>query len=209
MRGKFITFEGVEGSGKSTQIKLLADFLTCKGIAHLCTREPGGPPISEEIRSILLEPTFKTMLPRTELLLYAASRCQHTGEWIIPALNDGKTVLCDRYYDSTFAYQGAARELDMENIRNLTQFATFGIIPDLTIILDLPVEDGRHRIRGRVLDRLEQENRGFHEKVRQQYLMIAAAHQDRCLVFNATKDILWIHREIYSAVLTIIGDNNA
>ncbi|MBM4404072.1 MAG: dTMP kinase [Candidatus Cloacimonetes bacterium] len=205
MKGKFITFEGVEGSGKSTQIKLLSAELSRCGIPFLCTREPGGPAISEEIRRILLNPVFSAMLPRTELLLYMASRCQHTGEWIIPALVDGKTVLCDRYYDSTFAYQGAARNLNHDSIEFLTNLATFGTVPDLTILLDLPVDKGRERIKDRYLDRLEQENPDFHEKVRQQYLVLAAQNGTRYLVVDAGRDILSLHLDICTAVLKLIG----
>ncbi|HPI26707.1 MAG TPA: dTMP kinase, partial [Candidatus Cloacimonadota bacterium] len=106
MRGKFVTFEGIEGSGKSTQVKLLISYLEKEGIPYLKTREPGGTPIAEAIRRILLDPACKEMLPETELLLYNASRCQHTGELIIPALEAGKLVICDRYFDSTYAYQG-------------------------------------------------------------------------------------------------------
>ena len=125
MKGLFITFEGIEGSGKSTQMELLARKLEELGLPCLLTREPGGPPIAEHIRQLLLDPLHCEMLPETELLLYSASRVQHTGEWILPALRLGKIVLCDRYYDSTFAYQGAARSQNLDFIRLLTAFATF------------------------------------------------------------------------------------
>ncbi len=208
MKGKLITFEGVEGSGKSTQIKLLSETMSKRKIPHLCTREPGGTPISEEIRRILLDPKNTQMLPRTELFLYMASRCQHTGEWIIPALEEGRMVLCDRYFDSTFAYQGAARNLEMPAIEYLTHYATFGLIPDLTILLDLPVIDGQSRIRKRSLDRLEQEDRQFHEKVRQQYLKLSAKYASRYLVIDATQDIISIHTVIRDHVVTLIGETN-
>jgi energy-coupling factor transporter ATP-binding protein EcfA2 len=128
MRGKFVTFEGIEGSGKSTQVKLLISYLEKEGIPYLKTREPGGTPIAEAIRKILLDPACKEMLPETELLLYNASRCQHTGELIIPALEAGKLVICDRYFDSTYAYQGPARELDEGHHRYLNSYATFNTV---------------------------------------------------------------------------------
>jgi dTMP kinase len=129
LRGLFITFEGIEGCGKSTQVKLLAEWLRETGREVLLTREPGGPVISEEIRSILLNPHNHEMLPETELLLYMASRSQHTGQWIIPALNTGKDVISDRYYDSTIAYQGAARSINLEWIQKLTEYATYSLKP--------------------------------------------------------------------------------
>ncbi|MDD5536658.1 MAG: dTMP kinase, partial [Candidatus Cloacimonetes bacterium] len=123
MRGLFITFEGIEGSGKSTQVQLLTQYLNNHHLPYICTREPGGTPIAEAIRRILLDPLCAEMLPETELLLYNASRAQHTGELILPALQAGKIVISDRYYDSTYAYQGAARSLDYAVIDSLTAFA--------------------------------------------------------------------------------------
>ena len=158
MKGKFITFEGVEGCGKSTQTKLLKDFLEKENIQIMATREPGGPIIAEEIRNLLLDPIYKEMLPETEMLLYMAARSQHTGEWIIPALEAGKFVICDRYYDSTIAYQGAARDLDRKMIDMIRAYATYGLVPDLTILIDMPAEVGLTRISGRAIDRLEQES---------------------------------------------------
>lgn len=203
--GKFITFEGCEGSGKSTQVKLLNDALLQIGFETLVTREPGGPPISEAIRNILLHPEHHTMLPETELLLYMASRAQHTGEWIIPALNNGKIVLCDRYNDSTIAYQGAARELNQEFISLLAGFATFSKVPDLTILLDLPVDIGLSRISERKLDRLEMEAASFHQKVRDQYLIIAKNEPSRYIVLDGAMNPEQIHTRILSKVRAIIG----
>jgi len=200
MRGKFITFEGIEGSGKSTQIQLLSDFLTRADIPHLKTREPGGTPIAEAIRKILLDPACKEMLPEAELLLYCASRAQHTGELILPALESGKIVISDRYYDSSYAYQGAARALDPSVIDILTDFATYHTIPDLTVLLDLPVEAGMKRITNRTLDRLEQEDLSFHAKVREQFLFIAKKHASRYLVIDAQQAPDIIHKEILSAL---------
>lgn len=208
MKGLFITFEGIEGSGKSTQMGLLAEKLEQLGLPCLLTREPGGPPIAEHIRQLLLDPQHSEMLPETELLLYNASRVQHTGEWILPALRLGKIVLCDRYYDSTFAYQGAARSQNLEFIRLLTAFATFNTVPDITFLIDLPVETGFSRIHDRQLDRLEQEDRSFHERVRSQYLTLSREHQDRFVVLDGTLSKSELHLQISNKVIAHIGDLN-
>lgn len=200
MKGKFITFEGIEGCGKSTQIKLLCDYLERKGIPFLSTREPGGTTIAEAIRRVILDPATPEMLPETELLLYSASRAQHTGELILPALAKGKMVISDRYYDSTYAYQGAARKLNTDFIDVLTRFATFGLQPHLTILLDLPAEMGLARIRERSLDRLEQEALSFHQKVREQFLVIAKKQQYRYLVLDASKAPEELHRAVLKAL---------
>ncbi|MCB5270695.1 MAG: dTMP kinase [Candidatus Cloacimonetes bacterium] len=200
MAGYFITFEGIEGSGKSTQIKLLVDYFIEQQIPHLSTREPGGTPIAEAIRKILLDPLCSEMLPEAELLLYSASRAQHTGELILPALKAGKIVISDRYYDSTTAYQGAARDLDYTVIDLLNSFATFHTVPNLTVLLDLPVEEGFKRIDHRDLDRLEQEDISFHKKVRQQFLSIAKKHASRYLVLDALKAPELIHNQIVRAL---------
>lgn len=200
MRGKFITFEGIEGCGKSTQVRLLTQHLADIGVPYLNTREPGGTPIAEAIRKILLDPACSEMLPETELLLYNASRAQHTGELILPALAAGKMVICDRYYDSTYAYQGAARDLNFGVIDTLTAFATFDTVPDLSILLDLPVEIGLARITSRNLDRLEQEAVSFHEKVREQFLFIAKKHASRYLVLNGSEAPDTIHEKILRAL---------
>lgn len=205
--GKFITFEGVEGSGKSTQLHMLIEALHERGIPFLHTREPGGSPISEKIRSLLLNAEHLEMRPETELLLYSASRSQHTFQTIIPALEAGKLVLCDRYYDSTFAYQGAARNLDLDFITELTRFATFGTVPDLTFLLDLPVSAGFKRITDRKLDRLERESSDFHEKVRIQYLSIANNNPLRYVVLNGLDQPQKIHAKILSSVFDLIGEN--
>ncbi len=209
MQGLFITFEGIEGSGKSTQMKLLADKLAALGYTCLLTREPGGPPIAEHIRRLLLDPEHGEMLPETELLLYSASRAQHTGEWILPALKAGKVVLCDRYYDSTFAYQGAARSLDPGFIHPLTEFATFHTVPDLTFLLDLEVEAGLARINARQLDRLEQEDKAFHERVRQQYLSLALEQALRITVIDASLPAAKIHVLVLDKVLSLLGVSHA
>jgi dTMP kinase len=187
-QGTFLTFEGIEGSGKSTQAALLKDFLEERGLDVLVTREPGGSPIGEQIRSILLDPDNRGMVPLAELLLYEASRCQHVEAVIRPALEDGKTVICDRFFDASTAYQGYARGLGIEMVEELNLVATGGRKPDLTVVLDLPVDIGLKRL-GRSLDRIESEAVEFHERVRQGYLRIADGEPDRVKVVNATGSV--------------------
>jgi len=204
-KGLFITFEGIEGSGKSTQVRLLVQYLKERSLPYITTREPGGTVIAEAIRSILLNPDYAEMKPETELMLYCASRAQHTGELILPALAQGKIVICDRYFDSTYAYQGAARDLDEQLIDTLTRFATYGRSPDVTFLLDLPVETGLSRIKQRTLDRLELEKAEFHHKVRQQYLSIANKCRDRYVVLNGLDEPEAVHRSIISVLNPMIG----
>jgi dTMP kinase len=200
MKNLFITFEGIEGCGKSTQVKLLTDYLQNQNHKVLLTREPGGPRISEQIRELLLNPLHKEMLPETELLLYMASRSQHTGEWILPALKNGKFVISDRYYDSTIAYQGAARKIDYAIIDTIRRYATFGLQPDITFIIDLPAEIGLSRIAAEKADRLEQESLAFHQNVRNGFLKIASQEQKRCYVIDGKKGIEEIHKEIIEKI---------
>lgn len=202
MKGKFITFEGVEGCGKSTQAKLLGEYLKDKGFAVLQTREPGGPVISEAVRQIVLSPEYMEMLPETEMLLYMASRSQHTGQWIIPALKENKVVISDRFYDSTIAYQGSARNIDRNIIDQIRKYATYGLVPDITILVDLPAEIGLTRISGREIDRLEQESLGFHKKVRASFLALAEEERSRFIVVNGDQPIEVIHKEIIEKIST-------
>ena len=194
----FITFEGVEGSGKSTQIQRLTKSLTIEGVSVLATREPGGTPISEQIREILLEREHYQMFDNTELLLYAAARAQHVTECIVPALARGRNVISDRFADSTTAYQGYGRGLDIGLIHLLNRVATRGLIPDLTIVLDVPVEIGLGRLMGR--DRLEAENLEFHQRVREGYLAIAKEEPSRVEVINAEQNPQQVHDEIRELV---------
>jgi dTMP kinase len=203
-KGWFITFEGIEGCGKSTQALLLSTALRDRGFEVLLTREPGGPSISEAIRKILLNPEYFEMLPETEMLLYMASRSQHTGQWIIPALQEGKIVISDRYYDSTIAYQGAARDLDLSIIETITHFATFNTDPDLTFLIDLPVETGIKRIQARNLDRLELETVDFHKKVRNQYLNLARNNAHRFKVIEGDDLVDSIHQQIMQQTLNLL-----
>lgn len=187
----FITFEGVEGSGKSTQIRRLAENLRQRGHSVLTTREPGGCPLSDAIRHLLLHPDQSPMAGESELFLYLAARAQHVFEVIHPALRAGKLVLCDRFADATTAYQGFARGIDVTLIRRFNDFATAGLAPDLTLLLDLPTETGqerlarRNRADGSCRDRLELESAAFHQAVRQGYLSLAREFPQRFRVVNA------------------------
>lgn len=204
MKGLFITFEGIEGCGKTTQIKLLADYLRGLGREAVLTREPGGSSIGDQIRSILLNSSNTKMSPIAELLLYAAARNQHIYELIRPALSGGKIVLCDRYADATTAYQGAARNIDIYTLMMTHKIATDGLMPNLTILFDCPVEVGLSRAKKRnqsdVLmqgqDRFEQEAFGFHNRVRNGYLEIAKREPNRVIVVDATKGVNELHQEI-------------
>jgi dTMP kinase len=187
-RGLFITLEGIEGSGKSTQAARLRDHLAALGLDVVVTREPGGSPIGEEIRGILLDPSNSRMVPLAELFLYEASRTQHVAEIIAPALAAGKCVICDRFFDASTAYQGAARGLDTATVERLNLLATGGTKPDLTIVLDLPADAGLKRL-GRSLDRLESEGLAFHRRVRDGYLKAAAAERDRIKVVDGSGSI--------------------
>jgi len=199
-KGLFITFEGIEGCGKSTQARMLREFFKKQGKPVFLTREPGGPKIAEEIRKMLLSVDNKEMLPETEVLLYMASRSQHTGEWIIPELEKGKIVISDRYYDSTFAYQGAARKIDGKLIDTIRRYATFGLVPDITFLVDLPEEIGLSRILAKDADRLEQESMEFHKRVREGFIDLAKKEPDRFKVLDGKKGIKEIHNDIISII---------
>jgi dTMP kinase len=184
MRGALITFEGVEGSGKSTQARLLHEALQSQGIDSILTREPGGTPIGERIRDILLDPACREMEARTELLLYLASRHQHVREKLLPALRAGKVVISDRYSESSLAYQGGGRALSFRLVGRLNKFATGGLAPDLTLVVDVPPEVGAERMKGAPRDRLESERREFHELVRESYLALARRAPGRMKVLD-------------------------
>ena len=180
MQGKFITIEGCEGVGKSTQLALLKEYFENKGIDAIFTREPGGTPIAEQIRSIILNAENKALTPVTELLLYAAARRQHTEEKIKKALEEGKVVVCDRYADSTVAYQGYARNLDKDLIESLNKIAKANVKIDLTLFLDLDPEKGFARKGGADKnDRLENEKIDFHKRVYQGFVDIAEKDKQR------------------------------
>ena len=182
-RGAFITFEGFEGSGKSTQIKLLADFLRRNNYPLLLLREPGSTKISEAIRNILLDKKNNRLCEKTELLLYLAARAQIVQEKISPALGAGRIVLSDRFHDATIAYQGFGLRLNSKLIDSLGNFVTGGVWPDLTILLDIDVKKGLSRA-GRNKDRIEQRSLAYHRRVRQGYLKIAALNPRRVKVIK-------------------------
>jgi len=207
-KGLFITFEGIEGCGKSTQTKALADYFSEKSLSFIVTREPGGTFISEKIREILLDNENHEMNAETELLLYMASRSQHTASKIIPALESGKHVICDRYYDSTLAYQGAARDLDTKFIDQLIDFATYSTSPDLTFLLDISVEESEERICHRGKDRMEQESKEFHQKVRKEFLNLAKKYSNRYIVIDGRQSPEIITDKIKQAIkLKMDGEN--
>ena len=194
MSGIFITFEGIEGSGKSTQITKLAEYLKALNHPVRLTREPGGTAIGDQVRKILLDPANTLLVPRAELLLYAAARAQHLEELILPALKAGSIVLCDRFSDATLAYQGYGRGLDTKLIRALDRITTSGVMPHLTLLLDIDAAAGIGRARGRnQRDGLESEARfenealAFHERVRAGYLALAAQESARFRVVDASR----------------------
>ena len=200
-----IAFEGGEGSGKSTQIAALAAELRADGRAVLVSFEPGATAVGRAIRELVLH-TDQKIAPRAEALLFAADRAQHVSTVIRPALDAGEIVLLDRYIDSSLAYQGAGRELAESDIRRLSQWATDGLVPDLTIVLDLAPIDGLARARGRsVADRLERESIDFHERVRQAYLRLAAAEPSRYLVLDAGRPAAEIAADAARAVAALLA----
>ncbi len=195
MKGIFISFEGIEGTGKSTQCRLLAGYLRQQGMGVTETAEPGGTNISLRIREILLSLDSREMRPVTELLLYNAARVQHIEEVILPALQRGEIVVTDRFSDSTIAYQGYGRDLDLELIASLDRIATDRLRPDLTILLDIDVETGlrRNRAAGKT-DRLELEEISFHEKVRRGFINLAASEPDRVKLVDCSGSVDEVHR---------------
>ena len=211
MEGIFITFEGIEGSGKSTVAGRIEKLFREAGYRTVLTRDPGGNEISESIRKIVLDPESDRMNERTELLLYLAGRAQLVEEIIRPALERGKVVLCDRFFDATTAYQGWARGLGEDAVGELNSFAINGLVPHLTLLLDLPVEEGFRRgphrreeagTRGR--DRLELESEAFHRSVREGYLRIAK-REERVVVIDAARTLEDVEREIIGNINARLG----
>ena len=205
---KFITFEGGEGSGKSTVMKDVAARLTKEGYKLVLTREPGGTPIAEEIRNVILDKDNTRMDPRTEALLYAASRRQHLVEKIWPALERGEIVLCDRYLDSSLAYQGGARGLGVDEVLSINMFATEGEYPDLTLLFDLEPEEGLKRIeknKGREVNRLDLEKLEFHKKVRDNFHALAKKYSTRYVVIDASKPLNEVEDEVYKIIKETIS----
>ena len=205
MRGIFITMEGPDGAGKTTQIEALSTYLREQGYEVLITREPGGTAISEAVRGILLDPVYKEMKPETELLLYASARAQLVGEVIGPAVDAGKAVISDRFVDSSVVYQGIARGLGVETVYEVNRPAIGAYMPDVTILLDLPAEVGIARKKNQAeLDRMEQESLEFHKKVAEGYRTLAKRDPERIQTIDATLPIDTICDMIKSKVCEAI-----
>lgn len=199
-RGYFITFEGGEGTGKSTQLAILARRLEEDGIAVRVLREPGGTDVGESVRAVLLHPESKEMDPRAELLLYEAARAQLVSQVILPALEAGEVVICDRFFDSTTAYQGYGRGLPLDEIAELNRISSGGLCPNLTVLFDLDVAAGLERATAHGTDRIEAEDVSFHERVREGFLRIASENRDRVRVVDASGSV----QEIASQVAALI-----
>lgn len=203
-KGFLVTFEGGEGCGKSTQIKLFIKFLEEQKLNFILSREPGGCVLGEKIRAILLH-SKEDMSALSEFFLFCANRAEHVKEVIKPALEEGKIVVIDRYYDSSLAYQGYAGNLDIKKLKDITAFATDNVVPDLTFLLDISYEEGFGRKAKdenlKNLDRIEQRDRAYHEKVRQGYLKLAKEEPNRFVVIDASKSLEEIHEEIIKIFL--------
>ncbi|HHS96579.1 MAG TPA: dTMP kinase [Chloroflexi bacterium] len=197
-----ITFEGPEGSGKTTQARLLAEHLREKGYGVVLTREPGGTPIGDQIRRILHDPDNVGMYAWAEVFLYTASRAQLVAEVIRPALAAGKLVICDRFYDSTLAYQGYGRGLDLKTLWQITRIATGGLVPDLTLYLDIQPDEGltRRLLGGGEWNRMDQEALAFHRRVRAGYLELAGMEPERWVVIDGARSIQDVQQEIVAVV---------
>jgi len=205
MKGIFITIEGGDGSGKSTQIDMLMSYFNEHGFDVLLTREPGGTPISEKIREVILDSNNMEMANMTEVLLYAAARAQHVAEFIKPNIEQGKVVICDRFVDSSVVYQGYARGVGIDAVETINSYATLGLLPDLTILLDLPPDLGLSRKKNQqALDRLELASDAFHIKVNEGYRLLAKRHQSRILTVDATNSIETIHQIVLEAIKPLL-----
>jgi dTMP kinase len=213
MAGWFITFEGVEGSGKTTQIRLAGEFLREKGLPVTMTQEPGGTPLGERIREILLNQTGFDISGEAEVFLFAAARAQHTAAVIQPALETGQIILCDRFSDATIAYQAYGRGLPLEAVREICRIASRGLSPHLTLLFDLPVEKGLERAFSRIAgrkedsreDRFEREHLDFHRRIREGYLTIARQEPGRVKIIDASRDIESTRREVRAILSSFLG----
>ncbi len=204
----FITFEGPEGSGKTTVSNIIEKRLEEIGYQVVHTREPGGTPIAEQIRNIILDKANTMLDARAEALLYAASRRQHLVEKVWPALKEGKIVICDRYIDSSLAYQGGARHLGVENVLSINMFATEGTFPDMTLLFDIKPEDGLHRIAAnanREVNRLDLEKIEFHKSVRNTFLELAKQYKDRYVIIDASKPLDEVIENTWKEILKKLG----
>jgi dTMP kinase len=211
-RGRFITFEGIDGCGKTTQFRMLAQWLRDRGKEVVETVEPGGTAIGQQIRKILLDPASAGIQPRTELLLYFASRAQNVDQVIRPALDAGHVVLCDRFTDSTLVYQGCGRGLDMNVVRDLDRIACRGLKPDVTFLIDIDPETSLMRAKrrnervGLSESRIDEESGAFHERVRQGYLALAKAEPERIVVIDGGGGIGEVGQRIRDAAVRFTGD---
>lgn len=198
MNGKFISLEGIEGAGKSTQMAFIADYLQSKNIDVVLTREPGGTELGEQVRDLLLTPRDEKMVDDAELLLMFAARVQHLQQKILPALNNGQWVISDRFVDATFAYQGGGRGIDADRIQSLADWSLQGVSTDLTFLFDLPVAVGQERVtsRGNAKDRFELEKHSFFDKVRDAYLQAASAQPARIKVIDAAQPVNHIQDQL-------------
>jgi dTMP kinase len=202
----FITFEGVEGCGKTTQARLLAERLEAQGCRTLVTREPGGAAISEQIRAVLLDHRNDGMDSMAEALLYEAARAQFVAEIVRPALAAGRIVICDRFADSTLAYQGYGRGLDLDILRTLNRIATDGLTPDITFLLDIPVAQGlKRRERGGDWNRMDNAGRAFHERVYNGYHVLVRAEPQRWRIIDARGAVPDVARAVWSAVAPLVA----
>ena len=207
-KGLFITFEGCEGSGKTTVSKYLYNRLKEEGYDVIYSREPGGVDIAEQIRAVILNVNNTAMDPRTEALLYAASRRQHLAEVVLPALNEGKIVLCDRFVDSSLVYQGYARGIGIDKVWELNQFAIDDCMPDMTLYYDVDVELGLSRVRSRgELNRLDSENIEFHKSVRHAYQLIAEKYPERIITIDSNQCLQAVEEESYNLLKNRIDTN--
>lgn len=205
MNGLFIAIEGPDGSGKSTIVKKISEMLNIDKINHITTREPGGIDIAEQIRNVILNPDNTAMDAKTEALLYAASRRQHLVEKVIPALDANKIVLCERFVESSLAYQGHGRNLGIDEVFSINKFAIDNVMPDLTIFLDVIPNVGLSRINNRLsLDRLDLETIDFHERVYEGYEIVKTMFKDRIIVVDASRDLEIVVNEVYNIILNKI-----
>ncbi|MEA2015064.1 MAG: dTMP kinase [Thermodesulfobacteriota bacterium] len=200
----FVTFEGIEGSGKTTQIEMAGGYLKSKGLSVVVTSEPGDTPLGNELRRILLDKTTLALCGRTEVLLFAADRAQHITEIIEPAMQRGEIVLCDRFSDATVAYQGYGRKEDVKSVRTICDFASRSLVPDITFLFDISAENGLNRVADRahrmgdvpLEDRFEREHLKFHEIIRSGYLLLADENPHRFRTIDASRDIAKVHQEV-------------
>jgi dTMP kinase len=206
VKGSFITFEGIDGCGKSTQARLALEYASSLGVKTMLTREPGGTAVSEKIREILLSPESKELCDQAELLLYLASRAQHVLEKIVPEIKSGSLVICDRFQEATFAYQGFGRGLDLPLLQRINAFATNGIVPEHTFVFDIPVEIALERLAktGKAPDRLEQNSKDFFKRVREGYLELAEKNRNRITLIDAVPPADMVFLQVKPHINTIV-----